>query len=205
MSSRFQRPARCLRRGEGPQSPELLAAKHGGDEPGSARIPAGRKATEHPCGLDPISRTGLICTKVSNPAPPSLSKNNCSATCQLLQPGFSMQYTTGVHVSLLWSAEAATSTPSPVLRRRSWHGALPLSLLRGSADFFKYHLFKLVVRWTWSFFTAGVSTHSDFKGFRTAVKGRSPFAFLCLYFPLQIYVEVLQVHHPPPILSTRCT
>lgn len=62
-----------------------------------------------------------------------------------------MQQTSGGYVSLLWSAEATTPTLSPVLRRRSWRGALLASLLRGSADFFKYHLFKLAVCWTWEF------------------------------------------------------
>lgn len=60
-------PARCL----GPcRGARAACCQAGGDEAGSATTPAGRKATEHPYGGDHISRTELICTKVSNPLPP---------------------------------------------------------------------------------------------------------------------------------------
>jgi len=51
------------------------SAKHGGDEPGSARNPEGRRAAGHPCGRDHVSRTGLVhkssqTAAHTSPAPP---------------------------------------------------------------------------------------------------------------------------------------
>lgn len=108
-------------------SPSWFLAASG--SPGAWAVEQGSRAagTEGPAGqhkhpgirVAVITVAGLSSFAQMSPKPLlNLGENDCSGTHQLLEPGFSMQHITGVHVSLPWCAEAAAPAPFPLLRRR---------------------------------------------------------------------------------------